>query len=201
MIPVAPAPEPASFDAKVRTPGKAWLVKKGLSGANEVPKGMKISAVWTECLPEMLDAYDRICAYASLKIHAVTGASSVDHFAPKSRGLADAYEWDNYRLACAKLNARKNNFDDVLDPFTMAADTFRLNTLDGSIHPNPALPAGDLAAAQATMARLKLDDAEMRKARLNLINLYLAKEISSGFLKSESPFIWVELERQGVQPL
>lgn len=197
MIPIAAADEPPTFDAKVRLPGKAWLASKGLEKVAVAPKGTKIKAIWTACLPELMSAYDNVCAYASLKIHPVTGGPSVEHFAPKSRALPDAYEWINYRLVCAKLNARKNNFTDVLDPFTLAAGTFRLSLVNGSLYPSPALTGAALVDAMATVTRLKLDDAEMRNARLNLIDLYL-KGLPSWFLKEESPFVWAEMDRQGL---
>ncbi|HEV7660832.1 MAG TPA: hypothetical protein VGO55_13420 [Allosphingosinicella sp.] len=198
MIPVSPADEPGNFDAKVRQPGLNWLAGKGLAGLAALPPKTKIRAYWTECLPELLSAYDRICAYASLKIHPVTGAHSVEHFAPKSRAPNVAYEWNNYRLACAKLNARKNNFTDVLDPFLLQSGTFELGVLDGSISPSKSLTAPNLALAQATMDRLNLDDQEMRAARLYYIDQYLQGRFDSDFLREESPFIWFELQRQGL---
>lgn len=197
MIPVNPAPEPPNFHAWVRQPGKAWIHAQGFAGLARAPPRTRVQPYWTRCLPDLLAAYDRICSYASLRIPGVVGAPSTEHFAPKSRALPHAYEWINYRLACAKLNARKNNFTDVLDPFTLAPDTFRLNTLNGSIYPNPQLPPGDLAAAERTRDRLKLDDLEMRETRLFLITKYLNGDFSEAHLKSESPFIWLELQRLG----
>ena len=198
MIPVTAAAEPATFDAKVRVPGNAWMAARGLAGLAALPPKTKVKPYWTECLPDLLKAYDRVCAYASLRIHPVTGAHSVEHFAPKSRAPDLAYEWDNYRLVCAKLNARKNNFTDVLDPFVLAAGTFELNVLDGSIAPSATLqPAGQLAAKE-TVERLNLDDSEMQATRLGIIDQYLAAEFSSNFLRAESPFIWHELQRQGM---
>jgi uncharacterized protein (TIGR02646 family) len=198
MIPVAPAPEPPTFDERVRRRGAVWLAKKGLAGATAAPAGTEIEPYWRDCLPDLMDAYDHVCAYASLRIHSITGAASVEHFAPKSRALPDAYEWTNYRLACSRLNARKNNFADVLDPFTMPADTFRLNILDGSIYINSASAPEVLLAAQTTVERLKLDSGEMRKARLQRIDYYFKEGCSSRFLRGESPFIWSEMLRQGL---
>ena len=198
MIPVVPVNEPPNFDANVRQPGLSWLQSKGLAGLVTLPPKAKIPDYWTKCLPELRTSYAHICAYTSLRIHKVTGAHSVDHFAPKSRAPDHAYEWSNYRLACAKLNARKNNFTDVLDPFLLKPLTFELGVLDGSISLAPVLLQNDQAIAELTITRLKLDDQEMRSARLDLIDQYLANEFSSNFLRSESPFIWSELQRQGM---
>lgn len=198
MIAVAPAAEPANFDTLVRQPGISWLQDCGLAGLEAFPPKTKIKPLWTKALPDLLDAYDRICAYASLRIHPITGAQSADHFAPKSRCPAQTYEWSNYRLACSKMNARKNNFTDVLDPFTMAPNTFELNLANGALAPSASLTGQALADAKATVERLKLDDVEMRIARRTLITDYLNAIFTTDFLRSESPFIWSELQRQGL---
>jgi len=198
MIPVAAAAEPATFEAVVRKKGVAWLKRKGLEGVQQAPPGTKVEPYWTACLPDLMAAYGSVCAYASLRIHAITGATSVEHFAPKSRDLPQAYEWTNYRLACSKMNARKNNFTDVMDPFDVPAGAFQLSVVDGSIYPNPALDAVTTDLVVKTVARLNLDDGEMRKARLSIIEEYLAGDFTTPFLKRESPFIWGELGRQGM---
>jgi hypothetical protein len=168
VIPVESAPEPQTFDAKVRQPGLAWLAEKGLTGVAAPPKGLKVKAYWTECLEDMLQAYDRICAYASLRIAHATGARSVDHFAPKSKALLAAYEWDNYRLACSLANARKNNFTDVLDPFVMQPDTFVLDVIAGGIKVSPHLHAPYSALAELTRNRLKLVHRSKRRRQPRL---------------------------------
>lgn len=197
MIPVTPAIEPDSFDAQVRQPGLNWLKARGLASATIAPKGLKIEPYWTRCLTELHLAYSSICAYASLRIELVTGSRSVDHFAPKSCALDQAYEWTNYRLACSKLNSRKNNFTNVIDPFKMSPNTFQLNILNGQISPAPNLSSTELTLAQETINRLKLDDAEFRNCRTEIIDWYLAGDISHRQLLRQSPFIHGELQRQG----
>jgi uncharacterized protein (TIGR02646 family) len=142
--------------------------------------------------------YGGICAYVCVYIELVTGSPSVEHFVPKSKALNQAYEWDNYRLACTKINSRKRDFLDVLDPFTLAAGWFELNLLDGSIFPNTALTAAHRKKVQQTIDRLKLDDAECRELRLSHFNDFVAKEISSAYFKKRSPFVWLEAQRQGM---
>jgi hypothetical protein len=198
VIPVTPAPEPATFDAVVRQPGLQWLADENLAGQDIAPVGKTIKAFWTACLPDLLSGYGRICAYASLRIAPITGGHSVEHFAPKSRALTQTYEWDNYRLVCAKLNARKNNFTDVLDPFLLTPDTFRLNPLNGALEINLAPSHPDRDLAERTARRLGLDDVEMRTARLELVDSYLNGHFDSAFLRRESPFIWTELGRQNM---
>jgi uncharacterized protein (TIGR02646 family) len=198
MIPVVLAAEPATFDATVRQPGLNWLQAKGYAGMAALPPKAKISAYWTRCLPDMMSAYSSVCAYASLRIAPVTGAQSADHFAPKSRAVADAYEWTNYRLACSKMNARKNNFTDVLDPVGLAPDLFVLDVLTGAIETAPHVMGTLKTDADNTVTRLKLDDGEMRRARLSIIDQYFAEDFNTAFLSRESPFIHGELGRQGL---
>ncbi len=198
MIPVKAAPEPPTFQAKVRTPGLAWLAAKGLSGVGAAPKGLRVKPYWTESLDDMLKAYNRLCAYACLRIPHVTGARSVDHFAPKSKALTAAYEWNNYRLACSLANARKNNFTGLLDPFTMRRGTFELDVITGGISVAKQMTGAYADRARLTCRKLKLDGPEMRAARLHLIDRHLGGHLSDVMLKEESPFIWAELERQGM---
>jgi len=80
----------------------------------------------------------------------------------------------------------------------MAPATFELNVLDGSIAPSAALVGQALTDAQWTVQRLKLDDNEMRSARLDIIDQYLAGTFNAAFLRRESPFIWSELKRLGM---
>jgi uncharacterized protein (TIGR02646 family) len=198
LIPVAPQPEPADFDKNVRKPGLKWIAKSGLDLLKPIPGGTKIPSYWTKNLPELRRVYGGICAYVCVYIELVTGSPSVEHFVPKSKALNQAYEWDNYRLACTKINSRKRDFLDVLDPFTLAVGWFELNLLDGSIFPNTALTALQRKKVQQTIDRLKLDDAECRELRLAYFNDFLAKEISGAYFKKRSPFVWLEAQRQGM---
>ena len=198
MIPVTPQPEPADFDKNVRKPGRKWIAQSGLDPIKPVPKNTKLPTYWTKTLPELRRVYGGVCAYVCIYIELVTGSPSVEHFVPKSRALNQAYEWDNYRLACTKMNSRKRDFLDVLDPFTLAAGWFQLNLLDGSIFPNSALTAAQRKKTQATIDRLKLDDAECRELRLSHFNDFVAREITSTYFRKRSPFVWLEAQRQGM---
>lgn len=96
MIRVKERTEPMDFDAKVRQPGKRWLI------ANPYKKGEKLPSFWLVCLPELRQKYKGICAYFGCWVLPATGTGSADHFVPKSGlGRRYAYEWSNYRFACA----------------------------------------------------------------------------------------------------
>lgn len=198
LIPVAPQPEPADFDARVRQPGLNWIRAQGLDLANPMPTGTTLKPCWRDCLKELHKVYGGVCAYACLYIPRTTGARSVDHFVAKSSALDQAYEWSNYRLACAKMNARKNAFDDVLDPFALVPETFRLNLFTGAISPNPTLERQESRAAQQTIDRLGLDDPDCREDRREFFDEYTSGEISEAQLQRRAPFVWQEAQRPGL---
>ena len=174
MIPVVEAPEPLNFDRDVRQPGLraiAEMVGKvprypRTSGKpflkialreRDVP-AEKFKPYWTKSLDDLMTAYRQICAYACFRIHPVTGARSADHFAPKSRSWRRVYQWSNYRLCCSRMNARKNDFGGVLDPFRVKHGWFQIELLGFQVIPDKALPAARKKAIQKTIDRLRLND-------------------------------------------
>ena len=201
MIPVTPQVEPLDFDSKVRQPGHKWLFKKlyPLQPLNQpAPTGTKFPTHWTKCLKELHTVYGGICAYLGTYIRLSTGAASADHFAPKSKDAGQAYEWDNYRLACLAMNAKKNNFTDVLDPFTLPQDVFQLVLETGRIKVNPKLANPALtAAAFLTIERLKLDSTINREDRASLFFDYKYGDRSAALMERHHPFVWLEIVRQG----
>lgn len=198
MIPVAPQPEPATFDALVRRPGKEWLKKRKIPLNKRLAPATKLTDLWVRCLDDLYEAYGGVCAYLGVFFERSTGAGSVDHFVAKSRRAGQAYEWSNYRLACRSMNGSKSDFDDVLDPFTLAAETFRLELVTGRIYPNPALDAVAARAAQDTIERLGLDDDVHRRMRARHFTQYGQAQFTAGFLRAHSPFVWYEAHRQGL---
>lgn len=198
MIPVLRQNEPPDFDTKVRQKGMNWLLRKSHPTSGPVPAGVKLHPYWRDCLSDLYHSYNGVCAYVCMYIHPVTGSSSVEHYVAKSGDISLAYEWDNYRLACGKMNSRKRDFSDVIDPFLMQDDTFRLDLTAGNIYPNPALDAKSKQEAEDTIQRLNLDDAECRKARTDYFDDYIAKKIDQQYLKEKSPFVWKEADRQSL---
>ena len=77
---------------------------------------MHFPEFWRLALPDLLNGYDRICAYSCFYIEDVTGAASVDHFVGKAEDWRQVYEWRNYRLVCSLMNSRKLTTS-ILDPF------------------------------------------------------------------------------------
>lgn len=209
MIRVKPAPEPSSFDSRVRIPGHRAISEMvgERSDRKTKPRFKKIKdkredlpsdsfpPYWTEALEDLMQAYDQVCAYSCFRIHPVTGGRSVDHFAAKSRKWDKVYEWDNYRLACSRLNSRKNDFGDVLDPFKIVDGWFQLELVGFQVRPDPTLKTSIRDRVQRTIDRLKLD--EFRHSRERDAEYYWAGEVSLRVLTEESPFVAKELRRQG----
>lgn len=199
VIPVTPQPEPASFDERVRKAGAKWFIDNGLVPKGPKPKGVKLPDYWGRCLNDLHAAYGGICAYLCVYIVKPVGGSTVEHFVPKSAALEHAYEWSNYRLASTKVNSRKRDYDDVLDPFEISPETFLLDLVSGKIYPNPISPLEEQEAAQATIDRMGLDDSEARAMRAQWFTDYLDKNISEDYLRRNSPFVWYEMVRQDLR--
>ena len=58
MIPVAKVRKPRGFDAKVKTPGDAWLA------AN--PQAKRPKALWAPYTAELSDGFGGLCGYAAM---------------------------------------------------------------------------------------------------------------------------------------
>ena len=199
MIHVVPQPEPASFDRNVRQKGLAWLQKKGIALNQPLPPGVNIHSYWgKECLDELYSTYGGHCAYLAVFIERVVGSPTVDHFIPKSQRVDLAYEWANYRLACSRMNSRKGNYSDVLDPFEIETGWVHLELITGHIYPSEELPPLRKEAVQATINRLRLDDCMSRDLRTQHYDEYLKEGRNANRLKRLSPFVWSEAQRQGL---
>jgi hypothetical protein len=210
MLPIKRAPKPKDFDLKVRQPGLRALDEligrapkyPRISGtpfskiANrkaDIPS-TSLPSYWTDALDDLMTAYHEVCAYSCFRIHRVTGARSVDHFAPKSAHWSKVYEWSNYRLCCSRLNARKRDFSDVLDPFSLRPNAFQLELIGFQIIPDPTLPQPTQDELQCTIDRLGLND--LREDRAEDAEDYWRGDCSLKLLKRESPFVAYELARQ-----
>ena len=199
MIPVAPAPEPAGFDEQVRKPGLAALAKlaEDYGSPNAIPAS-KFPPLWTHSLDDLLEGYNRLCSYVCLYIPRITGARSVDHMVPKSNAWQQAYEWSNYRLACALMNARKHIASDVLDPFEVQRGWFALEGVFFQVLPGSGLPAETAEAVDDTIVRLRLNDQQCREARAEYAQDYWDRRFTLDHLTRHAPFVAQELRRLGL---
>lgn len=197
MIPVTLQQEPPDFDVNVRQKGQAWLIANGLVLGGPAPPKTKLPNYWSWSNERLWKAYSGTCAYLAIYYEWPTGASSTDHFVPKSKHVGLAYEWDNYRLSCLGPNRNKNKHLNVLDPVGLAPDTFVLNLVSGAIKPNPLLTAQQRALARNSIRRLKLNSVHHKAMRARHFSEYIAHK-HVPILKKYSPFVWYEADRQGL---
>ncbi|MEP0800111.1 hypothetical protein [Funiculus sociatus] len=191
MIPVRQQPEPTDFESRVRAKGVAFLQKASR------PQAWENREYWRDSLKDLYRAYDEVCAYSAQWIPRIEGSPTVDHFIPKSVRPELAYEWSNFRLSCLKMNARKRDFQDVLDPFQIQPDWFILDFPSLIIKANPELEESIKSQVKSTIKRLKLnDDDDCVKHRQDWLMCYCKKQFPFDFLKKTAPFIAYELERQ-----
>lgn len=212
MIPVKPALEPSSFNDEVRIPGLAFLSR--LQIPKVVPTGFKIpwkeqkAEYWKKCSSELENAYNHICCYVGMRINNSLKDPkhrSVEHFVPKSKDPWLAYEWSNYRLACVKANNTRQS-KDVIDPFLVGPDDFRLDLYSGELFPNTDLPQEKQKLIQETIDKIELNDSYWTKSRQLYYIYYLEKSKTISitkakeYLKENAPIVLAELERN-IPPL
>ena len=107
-----------------------------------------------------------------------------------------AYEWENFRLSRWRINTRKRNHKDVLDPFTIGESWFELDFTTFGIKPNSELKDANIKKAiQETIDRLDLDNTDYREARESWFN-NCRDNIAE--LEKKAPFIAYEMKRQGI---
>jgi len=192
MIFIQEQPEPPNFDKMVRIPGKNFLASTPNPDRSEWNK----NNYWKLVKQELWEAYKGICAYSCHWIPPI-GAESVDHFVPRTKAPALAYEWSNYRLAASTFNSRKGSHS-IVDPFRIHGDWFVLVFPAMLVKPNQTLSISTKKKVQYTIDILKLNEETLIRLRLEYLLQYCDGNISFDYLKQKSPFIAYELERQGL---
>jgi len=100
------------------------------------------------------------------------------------------------------MNARKCDFDTILDPFALKKGTFRVELVSGRIYPNPARSRLECEAAQRTIDQLGLDDPGCRELRARRFSDYLIlrgaqrNPAAEDHFRRYSPFLYEEAARQ-----
>ena len=190
MISIAPQPEPGDFDLQIRQPGARFLA------TNPSPSSNDWETHWSRATPWLVEGYKHICAYSCLRIYRDANDPTVDHYLPKSKYPALAYEWHNFRLCTLRMNRRKWNHEDVLDPFIIQPGWFVLDFQTVLIKSNTTLDDGLRNRVKATIERLKLNHEQDIQARLSRIQDYIQGHYTFDYLRTEAPFIAYELIRQ-----
>lgn len=211
MIPVNLALEPPSFDAKVRQRGLSAIDemvgrpprlphrgkrrKKIASSEAAIPSG-EFPHYWRNALPDLLKAYDRRCAFLAMHIEQATGNPTVDHLLPKSHHWQQVYEWDNYRLCAAGINAKKRDLAGIVDPFLCKNGWFALEFVAFQVTAGPSAPASEHKKITETLKLVNTLDC--LKAREEYVVSYQEGHITLAYLERRAPFIAAELRRQSL---
>jgi hypothetical protein len=206
MIPVQPQEKPEDFDERVKEKGHAWLREHGI-GLDAIPfDPSKLPPLWRQYNHYLWTVYKGVCAYLAFYFEFASGAATTDHFIAKSQHAGKAYEWENYRLSCLGANRQKNNFDDLLDPFEIPANTFFLVLESGEIYVNPALDTLNpelVKLAERTKERLQLNHPHNCAMRADHYGWYIAlkNDLKSTdslqrCLEKQNPFVYSEIKRQ-----
>jgi hypothetical protein len=221
VIRVVPAAEPLTFDEHVRKRGQEAISRllgkpvKGKGGRKpkkiyareeDIPSG-SFPRLWVEpreadgksALDDMMDLYGQRCAYLAMHIQKATGSPTVDHFIPQSTDWRLVYEWSNYRLSAACVNAAKGSMLDVVDPFDVQAGWFELNLATFHVRRGPSAPNAQHTKIDKTLPLLNLRDCwQERKEYVTCYRLGPDNEgIDLAYLEHRAPFIASELRRQG----
>lgn len=108
-----------------------------------------------------------------------------------------AYEWSNYRLCRAKLNNRKSDFEDIIDPCTIQNGWFRLNFATFELFPDPALSNEKKQKVQDSIVRLELNqDDSLVQERVMAVYAYADGKLPFQRLTQYYPFIASEMKAQ-----
>lgn len=190
MIPVAnPIPEPPSFDAGCRQPGKTWLQKN--------PTSQNFPTHWRTFLDDLAAGFHERCGWWAMRI----GDGAVDHYLSKLHHRHLAYEWSNYRYIAPTANSGKKNWDAaILDPFHIQPGWFEVQLPSMLLVPTPALPQNLAQMAAFTIEKLHLNGSKIRRNRIRWYQDYKDKGLPLENLADFAPLIASavqELQKQG----
>ncbi len=194
MIRVEEQDEPPTFAAKVKQPGELFLA----ANPHATSKDLDRHPYWRRAAGDLYNAYWGICAYTCHRIEGDTGWTTVEHFVPKSAAPRLAYDWSNFRLVCGRMNARKREYVDVLDPFWLDNGVFAIDFPSLQVQPSGGL--GDALTAQAwsTIDRLRLNDDICIQGRHSRLEPYCRGIYALDYLAEIAPFIHREIVRQNL---
>lgn len=213
MIPVSLAQEPKGFDKNIRRPGLSAIDElvgrpprikrpgprrpKVANTKSKIPAD-KFPPLWRKALDDMMEAYERRCAYLAMFIEE-TGNPTVDHVIPKSFAWNQVYEWRNYRLCTGVVNSKKGELLGLVDPVCAKVGWFELDLATCRIVRGASAPKAQHPAIDATLPLLNIRDCSAQRKRY--VEEYRrgpgAKGIDLTYLEYRAPFIASELRRQG----
>ena len=197
MIRVSLPHSPPHYESKVRLPGTAFLASTPRPTADD----WRRERHWSHIHSDLYRWHKGVCVYCAswTPRNATRGAdhTSVDHFVPKSAMPRLAYEWSNFRLSRAKLNHRKADFQDVLDPLVVQNGWFRLSFTTFRIEAPQGLPQNIQVKVDDTINRLQLNlDQNYVNERARAVYRYSANKLPFAKLERLYPFIASQMVAQ-----
>lgn len=197
LIPITPPLPPQTYQQSVEVPGAVFLS----TTPNPTRHQWSKHNYWRHIHSPLYTAMNGICCYSASFTPRRQGKgpdhTSVDHFVPKTVDSKLAYDWNNFRLCRAKLNNRKDNFQDVLDPYVISNGWFRINFATFSLEPDSNLKAADANAVVQTINRLGLNsDDQYVNERARAVYAYVENRLSMSELRRFYPFLASEIAAQ-----
>lgn len=138
----SPIAEPAQFDVDCRQPGLIWL-QTHAEGRRDL---------WSPFRDDLAVGFGWRCGYKAM----LNLEGTVDHFVSIDTDRNQAYEWNNYRYISQGMNSSKKGDDNMLDPFEVRDNWFRLLLPSLQLELTGQVPANTLARAQHTINKLGL---------------------------------------------
>ena len=149
------------------------------------------------------DSHKGVCAYCASwtprrrEARQYFEHTTIDHYIAKSRDKNKAYDWDNFRLCRSRLNNRKADFDDVLDPCQVLNEWFWLEFTTFLIRPAHGLPEQTREQVKATIDRLELNsDVDYVYERVEVVRGYCTGVIPFQVVETRYPFIAYQMLSQ-----
>lgn len=198
MIRVSLPPPPPRYEAEVHRPGLAFLATTPNPTRNE----WGMHRYWSNVHSDLYRWHKGVCSYCAswTPRTARRGGldhTSIDHFVPKSRNTRLAYTWENFRLVRAKLNHRKADFQDVIDPLVIQNGWFQLSFTTFLIKSDSSLAPSIRTQVDSTIDRLELNrDRAYVNERARAVYKYSAGTLPFGELERLYPFIALEIQAQ-----
>ena len=195
MIRIEKFAPPANYEREVRRPGLNFLRR------NPNPSAIDFSrhSYWKAIHNELYQLYSGICSYCSSwtarNPRPNRDNTSVDHFIPKSIHPNLAYEWTNFRLCRARLNAKKDNSTEVMDPCYIKNGWFQIDFRTFLMNTSSDTPNIIREYVNRSIDILGLNDDDYVNERLEIIRLYALEEITIDELGAKYPFIAEEIRR------
>jgi hypothetical protein len=198
MIRVQLYAPPNDYVRRVKTPGERFLARN----PHPTTAQFKPHSYWQLIHNDLYNIYNGICSYCAswTPRHASLtdpNYTSIDHFIPKSIDHRLAYEWSNYRLCRARLNSKKDNSLEIIDPFYVQNGWFIVDFTTFLILPNPNLPLYLFDRVYLSITILGLNDNDFVEQRLDVIYKYSINSVSMNDLIDTYPLIAEEMTRQG----